>query len=53
MAIFDPKILDLFLNNLDEVREIQSRYVDREEDYDKFQDLEYLIIEEEESEKKA
>jgi len=52
-SFFDPKILDVFLDRLDEVREIQSRHSDREEDFDKFRDLDRLMIEEEEHRKKA
>lgn len=46
-AFFDPKILDVFLDRLDEVRAIQNRHTDREEDFDKFKDLDRLMIEEE------
>jgi HD-GYP domain-containing protein (c-di-GMP phosphodiesterase class II) len=52
-SFFDPKILDVFLDRLDEVRVIQSRHTDREEDFDKFKDLDRLMIEEEEIRKKA
>ncbi|MDI6755162.1 MAG: GAF domain-containing protein [Thermodesulfobacteriota bacterium] len=52
-SFFDPKILDIFLDNLESVRKIQGRYVDREEDFDKFKNLDRLVIEEEEKGKKA
>lgn len=52
-SFFDPKILDIFLDNLEAVHKIQSRYVDREEDFDKFKNLDRLVIEEEEKMKKA
>jgi len=52
-SFFDPKILDIFLDNLEAVRKIQSRYMDREEDFDKFKNLNRLVIEEEEKVKKA
>jgi hypothetical protein len=44
-------ILDVFLGRLDEVREIRIRYADREEDFEKFRNLNSLEIEEEEKEK--
>jgi putative two-component system response regulator len=50
-SIFDPAMLDVFLGRLDAVREIRSRYADREEDFDKFRNLNSLEIEEEEKEK--
>jgi putative two-component system response regulator len=49
---FDPKILDVFLANLEAVRAIRNRYMDQKEDFDKFSDLDHLAIEDEESEKK-
>lgn len=47
-SIFDPLILDLFLSRLDEVRKIRERFADREEDFDKFRNLNALEIEKEE-----
>jgi len=44
---FDPVVLDIFLGNLGRVREIQGVYQDREEDFDKFSNLDSLRIEEE------
>ncbi len=49
---FDPKILDIFLANMEEVRTIQKRYEDQEGDFDKFRGLDELKIEDEENEKK-
>ncbi len=46
-SIFDPMIMDVFLSHLNEVREIKERYADREEDFDKFRNLNSLEIEEE------
>jgi HD-GYP domain-containing protein (c-di-GMP phosphodiesterase class II) len=46
---FDPVVLDVFLGRLDEVRIIQNQYRDREEDFDKFHNLESLEIEGEEN----
>jgi HD-GYP domain-containing protein (c-di-GMP phosphodiesterase class II) len=45
-SFFDPKILNIFFRRLDAVREIRDRYVDRAEDFDKFRNLDYLVIEE-------
>jgi hypothetical protein len=39
-------ILNVFLSRLEEVREIQSRYGDREEDFDKFRGLDHPAREE-------
>jgi len=52
-SFFDPVILDKFLSRLDTLREVQRRYMDREKDFDKFGNLDHLIIEEEEERKKA
>jgi response regulator RpfG family c-di-GMP phosphodiesterase len=49
---YDPKILDVFLANMDGVRAIQKRYADQEGDFDKFRDLDQLKIEDEENGKK-
>jgi HD-GYP domain-containing protein (c-di-GMP phosphodiesterase class II) len=46
-VFFDPEILPLFLDRLEEAREIQSRYGDRPEDFDKFRNLNQVSIEEE------
>lgn len=46
-SFFDPHILDVFLDHLEEVREIKKRYQDREEDFHQFGNLDRLIIEEE------
>jgi HD-GYP domain-containing protein (c-di-GMP phosphodiesterase class II) len=43
---FDPKILDIFFGRLDAAREIRDRFVDRAEDFDKFRNLDHLVIEE-------
>jgi putative two-component system response regulator len=43
---FDPDLLDVFLKDLEAMREIQHRYADREEDYDTFKNLDRVIIEE-------
>jgi putative two-component system response regulator len=43
---FDPDVLDVFFGRLEEVREIKGRYSDREEDFDKFRNLDDLEIEE-------
>jgi HD-GYP domain-containing protein (c-di-GMP phosphodiesterase class II) len=43
---FDPEILSLFLDRLDEVREIQARYGDAPEDFDKFRNLDRIVVEE-------
>jgi hypothetical protein len=45
-VFFDPEILALFLERLEEVREIQSRYGDAPEDFDKFRNLDRIVIEE-------
>ena len=47
-SFFDPAILDLFFKDLEAMREIQSRYVEREEDNDPFKNLDRVIIREEE-----
>jgi len=52
-SFFDPVILDKLLSRLDTLREVQRRYMDREKDFDKFGNLDHLIIEEEEERKKA
>ncbi len=44
-SFFDPKILNIFFQRLDLAREIRDRYVDRAEDFDKFRNLDYLVIE--------
>jgi putative two-component system response regulator len=44
-VFFDPEILPLFLDRLEEAREIQSRYGDRPEDFDKFRNLDQVAIE--------
>jgi len=46
-VFFDPEILNLFLDRLGEAREIQSRYDDRPEDFEKFRNLDQVGIEEE------
>lgn len=46
-SFFDPQILDIFLDHLEEVREIKNQYQDQEEDFDQFRSLDRLIIEEE------
>ncbi|MGQ9693817.1 MAG: HD domain-containing phosphohydrolase [Thermodesulfobacteriota bacterium] len=46
-SLFDPQVLDIFLDHFEEVREIKSRYQDHEEDFDQFRHLDRLIIEEE------
>jgi len=46
-SFFDPQILDIFLEHLEEVREIKNRFQDREEDFDQFRNLDRLVIEEE------
>ena len=43
---FDPDVLGVFLGRLEGVREIKGRYTDREEDFDKFRNLDDLEIEE-------
>jgi HD-GYP domain-containing protein (c-di-GMP phosphodiesterase class II) len=45
-VFFDPAILNLFLNRLEEAREIQARYGDGPEDFDKFRNLDQIVIEE-------
>jgi len=45
-VFFDPEILTLFLEHLDEAREIQGRYGDSPEDFDKFRNLDQIVIEE-------
>ena len=45
-SFFDPEILALFLERLEEVRGIQSRYGDAPEDFDKFRNLDRIVIEE-------
>jgi len=45
-SFFDPMILNVFLSRLDEVREIQRRYGDREEDFDKFRGFDHPEMEE-------
>ncbi|MCX5910225.1 MAG: GAF domain-containing protein [Deltaproteobacteria bacterium] len=47
-SFFDPAILELFFKDLEAMREIQSRYVEREEDNDPFKNLDRVIIREEE-----
>ena len=49
---FDPKILDVFLANMDGMRAIQKRYADQEGDFDKFRDLDQLKVEDEGNGKK-
>ena len=44
-VFFDPEILPLFLDRLEEAREIQSRYGDAPEDFDKFRNLDQVAIE--------
>ncbi|RPJ36731.1 MAG: hypothetical protein EHM27_14985 [Deltaproteobacteria bacterium] len=44
-VFFDPEILPLFLDRLEEAREVQSRYGDRPEDFDKFRNLDQVTIE--------
>lgn len=46
-VFFDPAILDLFLERLEEVREIRRRHADRSEDFEKFRNLGRVAIEEE------
>lgn len=45
-SFFDPQILDIFLDNLEEVRENKNRYKDREEDFDKCRNFSGLAPEE-------
>ena len=45
-VFFDPEILALFFERLGEVREIQGRYGDAPEDFDKFRNLDRIVIEE-------
>ncbi len=45
-SFFDPQILDVFLDRLEEVREIKNRYQDQQEDFDPFCYFDRLIIEE-------
>lgn len=45
-SFFEPKILEVFLSRLDGARKIQRRFVDQEEDFDKFRNLDHLKIEE-------
>jgi HD-GYP domain-containing protein (c-di-GMP phosphodiesterase class II) len=42
---FDPRLLDLFFDRLDDVREIQKRYADQPEDFDPFRNLDRLAAE--------
>ena len=42
-SFFDPRLLDLFFDRLEDVREIQKRYADQPEDFDKFRSLERLM----------
>ena len=46
-VFFDPEILGLFLERLEEVRGIQKRHGDAPEDFDKFRNLDQVSIEEE------
>ncbi len=46
---FDPRVLDVFLDRLDEVRKIKERYSDREGDFDKFRNLDALENDKEDS----
>ena len=46
-VFFDPEILTLFLDRLEDARKIQSRYGDRPEDFEKFRNLDQVVIEEE------
>ena len=48
-AHFDPRILDVFLDRLGEVRKIKERYSDREGDFDKFRNLDSLEDDKEDS----
>ncbi len=48
-AHFDPRILDVFLDRLGEVRKIKERYSDREGDFDKFRNLGSLENDKEDS----
>jgi putative two-component system response regulator len=48
-AHFDPRILDVFLDRLGEVRKIKERYSDREGDFDKFRNLDSLENDKEDS----
>ncbi|MDD5687692.1 MAG: HD domain-containing protein [Elusimicrobia bacterium] len=41
---FDAEIVDIFLANIDDVREIKEKYKDTEEDFDKFVDLKNINI---------
>ena len=45
-VFFDPEILALFLERLEEVREIQKRFGEGPEDFDKFRNLDQISIEE-------
>jgi putative two-component system response regulator len=45
-SFFDPKILDVFFGRLQAAREIRGRFEDWAEDFDKFRNLDHLMIEE-------
>ena len=42
---FDPYLVDAFLSDMDAVRAIQHRLADKEEDFDKYRNIEQLRIE--------
>ena len=45
-VFFDPEILTLFLDRLEEARKVQGRYTDHPEAFDKFRNLDQVAIEE-------
>jgi putative two-component system response regulator len=46
-TFFDPMVLEIFLKQLQAMREIRASFSDRDEDFDKFRSLNHLAIEEE------
>jgi putative two-component system response regulator len=44
-SFFDPALLDLFLDRIEDVREIQKRHADRPEDFDPFRNLDHAAFE--------
>lgn len=43
---FDPKLIDLMLENLEEMREIGKRFEDTEEDFEQMQDYDHAFLDE-------
>lgn len=41
---FDEKILDVFLSNINEIHYVKEKYIDKEEDFDKFVDFKNINI---------